>query len=117
MEGTAGIVDWDQCVPGGRDYPLGQRLLLAELNAAIDGALAAGATDFVVNDSHSTMHNLDPAALHGRASSLTGRHKPLYMMEGLDGSFDAVLFVSYHAAAAKIGRATSELQSHDNLVC
>jgi D-amino peptidase len=103
MEGTAGIVDWDQCVPGGRDYPLGQRLLLAELNAALDGALAAGATEIVVNDSHSTMRNLDPAALHGRASYLSGRHKPLYMMEGLDGSFDAVLMVSYHAAAATPG--------------
>src|SRR5438046_504821 len=44
MEGVAGIVDWQQCVAGGDDYALGRELLLGEVNAAIDGALAAGVT-------------------------------------------------------------------------
>ena len=61
------------------------------MNAAIEGALAGGATEIVVNDSHSTMRNLPPDALAGRASYISGSHKPLYMMQGLDGSFDAVL--------------------------
>jgi D-amino peptidase len=98
MEGTAGIVDWQQCLPGSPDYELGRRLLLAEVNAAIDGALDAGATEILVNDSHSSMRNLPADALRGRAAYLSGSHKPLYMMQGLDPSFDAVFFVSYHGA-------------------
>jgi D-amino peptidase len=103
MEGVAGIVDWEQCVPGGEDYALGRELLLGEVNAAIDGALAAGATDILVNDAHAVMRNLAPMALHGRAGYLSGRFKPRYMMEGLDETFDAALFLGYHAAIATPG--------------
>ena len=99
MEGVAGIVDWSQCrADGGAAYATGCRLLLEEVNAAIRGALAGGATDVVVNDSHGAMFNLDPAALEPPATYLSGRHKPGYMMEGLDASFDAVFFVGYHGS-------------------
>jgi D-amino peptidase len=98
MEGTAGIVDWQQCVGDGPEAAAGRLLLLAEVNAAIEGAVAGGATEIVVNDAHSTMRNLPPDALAGGASYISGSHKPLYMMQGLDGSFDAVLFVSYHGS-------------------
>jgi len=98
MEGVAGISDWEQCLAGGDDYPLGRDLLLVEVNAAIDGAREAGATEILVNDSHSAMRNLPPTELHGQASYLSGRFKPLYMMEGLDASYDVVLFLGYHAA-------------------
>ena len=83
-----------------------RRLLLAEVNAAIDGAADAGADEFLVNDSHSSMRNLYPDELHGRASYLSGRHKPLYMMQGLDSTFDAAFFVSYHGS---MGSAESTL--------
>jgi D-amino peptidase len=98
MEGTAGVVDWQQCVGDGPEAAAGRRLLLAEVNAAIEGALAAGADEIVVNDSHSTMRNLPPEELAGQASYISGSHKPLYMMQGLDDSFDAVLLVSYHGS-------------------
>jgi D-amino peptidase len=98
MEGVAGIVDWSQCRAPGQPYEEGRALLLGEVNAAIDGALAGGATEIVCNDSHGAMNNLNPADLHGRASSIAGRHKPLYMMEGLDPSFGAVFFVGYHGS-------------------
>ena len=98
MEGTAGVVDWEQCVGDGPQAAAGRKLLLDEVNAAIEGAMAGGATEVVVNDSHSTMRNLPPDALAGEASYISGSHKPLYMMQGLDGSFDAVLFVSYHGS-------------------
>jgi D-amino peptidase len=98
MEGTAGVVDWQQCVGDGPEAVAGRRLLLAEVNAAIDGAVAGGATEIVVNDSHSAMRNLPADALAGGASYISGSHKPLYMMQGLDGSFDAVMFVSYHGS-------------------
>jgi D-amino peptidase len=98
MEGTAGVVDWEQCIGDGPEAMAGRQLLLDEVNAAIEGALAGGATEIVVNDSHSQMRNLPPQALAGQASYISGRHKPLYMMQGLDGSFGAALFVSYHGS-------------------
>jgi D-amino peptidase len=98
MEGTAGIVDWAQCIGDGAEAAAGRRLLLAEVNAAIEGAVAGGATEIVVNDSHATMRNLPPGELAGDASYIAGSHKPMYMMQGLDESFDAVLFVSYHGS-------------------
>ena len=100
MEGVAGIVDWSQCRAPGQPYEEGRALLLAEVNAAIDGALAGGATEIVCNDSHGAMNNLNPADLHGRAAYIAGRHKPRYMMEGLDDSFDAVFFVGYHGSVS-----------------
>jgi D-amino peptidase len=98
MEGTAGIVDWAQCSGDGPEVAAGRRLLLGEVNAAIVGAVGAGATEVVVNDSHSTMRNLPADELACGASYLAGSHKPLYMMQGLDAGFDAVLFVSYHGS-------------------
>lgn len=98
FEGVAGIVDWDQIMVGSHDYDMGRRLLLGELNAAIDGAASAGATEFVVNDSHSSMRNLEPDLIDGQATLITGKHKPMYMMEGLDSSFDAIFFLGYHGS-------------------
>ena len=98
FEGVAGVVDWDQIMVGSSDYEMGRRLLLGELNAAIDGGLAAGATEFVVNDSHSSMRNLPPDLIHGQARLISGKHKPMYMMEGLDASFDAIFFLGYHGS-------------------
>ena len=98
MEGTAGVVDWAQCVGDGPEAAAGRRLLLAEVNAAIEGALAAGATEIVVNDSHSTMRNLPADALAGGASYISGSHKPLYMMQGLEAGADVVFMVGYHGS-------------------
>lgn len=100
MEGTAGVVDWAQCIGPGPEYEYYRRLLQGEVNAAIEGALSAGATKILVNDSHSSMQNLRPDELLGNARYLSGRHKPLYMMQGLDSSFDAAFFVSYHGSMA-----------------
>src|SRR5579884_653946 len=98
IEGAAGIVDWEQVRGPGAEYEIGRQLLTDEVNAAIDGAVQAGADDILVNDAHRTMYNLRPGDLHHHASYLSGRHKPLYMMEGLDASFDAVFMVAYHGA-------------------
>jgi D-amino peptidase len=99
MEGVAGIVDWDQCRPsGGARYEIGCQLMLGEVNAAIEGAVAGGATEIVLNDSHGTMANFDPRRIAGGATYISGRHKPRYMMEGLDDSFDAAFLVGYHGS-------------------
>jgi D-amino peptidase len=114
MEGVAGIVDWSQCRAPGQPYEEGRQLLLGEVNAAIDGTIDAGRNAYPVdpveivgNDSHGTMFNLDPAALHGAASYVAGRHKPMYMMQGLDASFDAVFLVGYHGSISGEGSVLS----------
>src|SRR5689334_17510238 len=98
FEGTSGIVAWEQIIEGSAEYEQGRQLLTNEVNAVIHGALEAGATEFVVNDAHHYMRNLHPQDLAGKATLITGRHKPLYMMEGLDASFDGACFVSYHGS-------------------
>jgi D-amino peptidase len=99
MEGTAGVTDGDQCREGRPDYLRFRRLMTEEVNAAVLGALEAGATEIVVNDSHATMRNLLIEELHPQVQLLSGRPKPFSMMQGIDSSFDAVFFTGYHAAA------------------
>ena len=101
IEGMAGIVDQLQgnILQGGAEYELGRRLMTLETNAAIEGALAGGATEIVVNDSHAQMRNLLPELLHPAATLIQGRIKHAFMVEGLDSSFDAVFLVGYHAPA------------------
>ena len=107
MEGTAGVVDWDQVLAGGHLYDYYAGLLTNEINAAIEGALSAGATEFLVNDSHSKMQNLRPDQLKGNARYLSGRYKPMYMMQGLDDTFDAIFFISYHGSMGSHGSTLS----------
>src|SRR5437868_3193761 len=98
FEGTSGVVAWEQIIEGNPEYEQGRQLLTDEVNAVITGAAQGGATQFVVNDSHHYMRNLHPQDLRGHATLITGKHKPLYMMQGLDASFDGVCFVSYHGS-------------------
>jgi D-amino peptidase len=98
VEGVAGIATWSQVMPGNDDYAMGRGLMAGEVNAAVEGALAAGATRVVVNDSHARMTNLLPDSLHPAARLVSGQFKPMYMLQGLDDSFDAAFFVGYHGA-------------------
>lgn len=99
IEGVAGVVHWDQVMPGAPGYPEGRRLLVEELRALCRGASSAGAETIVVNDAHSSMRNIVPDELPARVSTVTGHFKPMYMMEGLDESFDAAVFLAYHGPA------------------
>jgi len=109
MEGVAGVVHEDQTDPVGPshagEYNRFRRLMTAEANAAVEGALAAGAEYVLVNDSHWLMMNLLAEELHPAAELLSGGPKARSMVEGVDGGFDAALFVGYHARAG-VGHAT-----------
>jgi D-amino peptidase len=104
MEGIAGVNHPDPTDPTDRRYPVSVDLMVGETNAAIEGALTAGATDILVNDSHWNMYNLLPADLHPAARVLQGQ-KAWSMVAGAhpgaDGSpsFDVALFVGYHTRA------------------
>ena len=104
MEGIAGISHPAPTDPTDRRYPVSVDLMVGETNAAIEGALAGGATDILVNDSHWNMYNLLPADLHPAARVLQGQ-KAWSMVagahRGADGAaaFDVALFVGYHTRA------------------
>ena len=103
MEGVAGVVHEDQTDPTeprhAAEYNRMRRLMTSEANAAIEGALQAGATRVLVNDSHWLMRNLLAEELHPAAELLSGGPKLRSMVEGVELGFDAALFVGYHAMA------------------
>ena len=97
MEGVAGIVNWDYTSITGTQYDRARRLMTGEVNAAVKGALRAGAQEIVVNDSHNSMTNILFEDLLPPASLLSGSPKVNSMMEGLDASFAGVVLIGYHS--------------------
>ncbi|MFF9025390.1 M55 family metallopeptidase [Streptomyces eurythermus] len=113
MEGVTGLVDADDVQPGGRDYERGRAKMAEDVNAAVRGALAAGAVHVLVNDAHGPMRNLLPEALHPAARLVRGRPKRLGMLEGLTGEYDAVLCVGYHSRAGAPGVLSHSFMGHE----
>jgi D-amino peptidase len=100
MEGLAGVVNGPDVSPTGPDYAHFRAIMAGEANAAIDGAFRAGATDVLVRDSHGNKNNILPSDLDPRARLLRGLSSgPKNMMEGIDSTYGAVVFVGYHAKA------------------
>ncbi|MFI8712234.1 M55 family metallopeptidase [Brevibacillus brevis] len=99
MEGISGLSEWEDVIPGRRHYEAGRRLLTQDVNAAIEGALEAGATQIIVNESHGPMNNIILEELHPQADVIRGFFKPLCMMQGIDSSCDAAFFIGYHGKA------------------
>jgi D-amino peptidase len=103
MEGVAGVVHEDQTDPidprHAGEYNRFRRLMTGEANAAVEGAVAAGAVTVLVNDSHWLMRNLLAEELHPAAELLSGGPKIRSMVEGVEEGFDAALFIGYHARA------------------
>ena len=100
MEGVTGVVNVDDARRNGKDYDYFRQTMTREANAAIEGALAAGATEIIVRDSHGTALNLLPEMLHRSAKLLRDwSGGPMSMSEGIDASFDAAIYVGYHARA------------------
>jgi D-amino peptidase len=99
MEGTAGVTGWTMTEPGQQDYEIARRLMVGEVNAAIEGAFAGGATTVVVNDSHDGMRNMPLDEIDARALVLSGAPKPGSMVEALTGSYDLMFCTGYHAMA------------------
>src|ERR687894_664177 len=110
MEGTCGVVTWVQVMPPEvarhseptslDEYTRTRQRMTAEVNAAVEGALAGGADEVIVNDSHDGMRNLLPDQLHPAVRFISGNDKPLGMMQGVDlADVGAVFYTGYHARA------------------
>lgn len=101
MEGITGVIRWEETEQDKKDYSLYRKLMTAEANAAIEGAVEAGAETIIVRDGHDSACNLIPEDLNENALLVRGwSGGPYAMMEGIDSSFDAAIFIGYHA---KIG--------------
>ena len=100
MEGLTGVVANAEVSANGPDYGHFRAIMAAEANAAIEGAARGGATVFVVRDSHGGKTNLLPGDLDPRAQLIRGQGSdPKNMMEGIDATFAAAIFIGYHAKA------------------
>ena len=103
MEGATGVTWTGDVVPGTEQWQRMRRLFTGDVNACVQGLVAGGATSVLVNEAHSAQRNLLLEDLHTSARLLTGRHKPLSMMQGIDSSVDGVVFLGYHTAAGSSG--------------
>jgi len=99
MEGISGVVTENHTSSNHKEYERFRRLMTAEANAAIEGALAGGATQVVVNDSHGGMANILIEELNPAAELISGSPKPFGMMQGIGPDVDAVFLIGYHAAS------------------
>jgi D-amino peptidase len=100
MEGLAGVVTSEQLGPTGFEYERFREFMTAEVNAAIAGARAAGAGQILVSDSHGNGQNLLIEKLPPDVTVIRSWPRPLMMMEGIDDSFDGVIFIGYHASTS-----------------
>lgn len=99
MEGVGGIGTAQMVSFDGKDYALGRKLMTEEVNAVVRAIYEFGPAEIVVNDSHGDMQNLLHMELDSRVEYIQSNIKPLGMVQGLDSSFDGVVFVGYHARA------------------
>ncbi len=111
LEGVGGVNDADeQLLPGQRRYPESRRLLTGEVNAAVEGALAAGAGQVVIWDGHDGSRTLSIDEINARAQLIQGRPTPAnyYLSERL---YDGIMFVGQHAMAGSRNAVLAHSQS------
>lgn len=98
MEGIAGVVTNDQLGPGSFEYERFRNFMTKEAVAAVNGAKAAGATEIVVADAHGNGENLLIEQFPPDVRVVRAWPRRLGMMGGIDSSFDAAIFIGYHAS-------------------
>lgn len=115
MEGVVGVVTSDQLGPNGFEYALFRQIMTNEVNAAIEAAREMGATEILVSDSHGNGENLLIEQLPADIQLIRSWPRPLMMMEGIDASFDAVIFIGYHASTTNTRGVRAHTMSSANL--
>jgi D-amino peptidase len=115
MEGIGGAVTSEQLGPSGFEYSRFREFMTAEVNAAIEGALAAGASEILISDSHGNGQNLLIDRLPDDVLVVRSWPRPLMMMEGIDESFDGVIFVGYHTSTTNTRGVRAHTISSGNL--
>lgn len=108
MEGITSTTKWDECNPDKRDYAYHAEQMTKEVVAACEGAIAAGADEIVIKDAHGPATNIDITKLPECAKLIRGwSGHPYSMVQGIDNTFDAAMFIGYHSAAGRPGNPMS----------
>lgn len=115
MEGLTGAVTGEQLGPGGFEYGYYREVMTDEVLAAIEGARAAGATEILISDSHGNGQNLLLDRLPDDVMVVRSWPRPLMMMEGIDETFDAAIFIGYHAGTTNPEGVRAHTMSSANL--
>lgn len=115
MEGVVGAVTGDQLGPSGFEYAKFRELMTAEVNAAIEAARQAGATEILVSDSHGNGQNLLLDQLPQDIHLVRSWPRPLMMMQGIDETFDGALFIGYHTSTTNTEGVRAHTLSSANL--
>lgn len=103
LEGTGGVGTAAMINPTGKDYGSARRFATDEVNAVVAAIKEKGPVDVLVNDAHGDMQNLLHAELDPSITYLQGNAKPFSMVQGLDSTFDAAIFLGFHARAGTNG--------------
>ncbi|NLU66035.1 M55 family metallopeptidase [Streptomyces sp. HNM0574] len=104
MEGATGVTWPADVLPGTPQWERCRSLFTSDVNAAVQGFFDGGADEVLINEAHWTMRNLLLEELDERAEMLTGKHKSLSMVEGVQhGDVDGIAFVGYHTGAGAEG--------------
>ena len=116
IEGIAGITSWDEANPDHPDYPPFRKRMTQHVKAACEGAIAAGATEIVVKDAHWHGRNIAPEQLPDCVRVHRGwSGDPMFMVEGLDETFDAIGFVGYHSMSGSGGNPLAHTLSSNKI--
>lgn len=115
MEGLAGAVTSEQLGPSGFEYGQFREFMTAEVNAAIEAAREAGATEILVSDSHGNGQNLLLDKLPADVQVVRSWPRPLGMMEGIDDTFDGAIFIGYHTSTTNSEGVRAHTLSSANL--
>ena len=108
IEGNAFTTVWDETRIDHPEYAAARQQMTAEVKAACEGAIAAGADYILVNDAHDYAVNLDVNELPECVEVIRGwSGSPMGMVDGVDDSFDAAMFIGYHSAAGRCGNPLS----------
>ncbi|MFG3281964.1 M55 family metallopeptidase [Streptomyces sp. NPDC048111] len=104
MEGATGVTWPADVLPGTPQWERCRGMFTSDVNAAVLGFFDGGADDVLINEAHWSMRNLLLERLDERAQMLTGKHKSLSMVEGVQhGDVDGIAFVGYHTGAGTAG--------------
>jgi D-amino peptidase len=104
IEGVVGVSHWDEATIGKPGYDAAAARLTAEVAAACEAAIDAGADEILVQDAHDSARNIDHAALPERVRLVRGwSDDPRCMAQELDASFDALVLIGQHAASGTGG--------------
>lgn len=104
MEGATGVTWPADVLPGTPQWERCRSMFTSDVNAAVLGFFDGGADEVLVNEAHWSMRNLLLERLDERTEMLTGRHKALSMVEGVQhGDVDGIAFIGYHAGAGMEG--------------